>query len=70
MKGLSVLQLAEKVLTDLGDCPGFAGRRAVLGRIKGLGPAKSAELMAVMELARRSLHNGLQTQPVFGKPRW
>ena len=23
MKGLSVLQLAEKVLTDLGDCPGF-----------------------------------------------
>ncbi|HEX5310204.1 RadC family protein [Aquabacterium sp.] len=69
MKGLSVLQLAEKVLVDLGGLPGLLQADArMLGRIKGLGPAKCAELVAVMELARRSLQHGLQSQPVFGNP--
>lgn len=69
MKGLGVLQLAEKVLTDLGGLPGLLQADTHrLGRIKGLGPAKRSELMAVMELARRSLHTDLRSQPVFSNP--
>ncbi|MGE5452654.1 MAG: RadC family protein [Acidobacteriota bacterium] len=69
MKGLGVLQLAEKVLSDLGGLPGLLqADTARLGRIKGLGPAKRSELIAVMELARRSLHTDLQSQPVFSNP--
>lgn len=69
MKGLGVLQLAEKVLSDLGGLPGLLQADTTrLGRIKGLGPAKRSELMAVMELARRSLHTDLRTEPVFSNP--
>ncbi len=69
MKGLGVLQLAEKVLSDLGGLPGLLQADTNrLGRIKGLGPAKRSELMAVMELARRSLHTDLRTEPVFSNP--
>lgn len=69
MKGLGVLQLAEKVLSDLGGLPGLLQADTTrLGRIKGLGPAKQSELMAVMELARRSLHTDLRSQPVFSNP--
>ncbi|MDE2594005.1 MAG: DNA repair protein RadC [Burkholderiales bacterium] len=69
MKGLGVLQLAEKVLSDLGGLPGLLqADTSRLGKIKGLGPAKRSELLAVMELARRSLHTDLQSQPVFSNP--
>lgn len=69
MKGLGVLQLAEKVLTDLGGLHGLlTAHPSELGRVKGLGPAKRAELLAVMEMARRSLLGSLQSQPVFSSP--
>jgi DNA repair protein RadC len=69
MKGLGVLQLAEKVLHDLGGLSGLLqAQPAQLNRVKGLGPAKRAELMAVMEMARRSMTGRLQTQPVFKSP--
>ena len=69
MKGLGVLQLAEKVLSDLGGLGGLlSAQPGQLTRIKGLGPAKRAELMAVMEMARRSLSGTLQSQPVFSSP--
>jgi DNA repair protein RadC len=69
MKGFGVLQLAEKVLNDLG---GFSGllqaQPAQLKGMKGLGPAKRAELLAVMEMARRSMTGQLQALPVLGSP--
>ncbi|MGC4062559.1 MAG: DNA repair protein RadC [Aquabacterium sp.] len=69
MKGLGVLQLAEKVLQDLGGLGGLLqAQPAQLNRVKGLGPAKRAELMAVMEMARRSMTGRLQSQPVFNSP--
>lgn len=69
MKGLGVLQLAEKVLSDLGGLSGLLqAPPQALKRIKGLGPAKQAELQAVMEMARRSLQTSLSAQPVFGSP--
>jgi DNA repair protein RadC len=39
-----------------------------LQRVKGLGPAKRAELLAVLELARRALAQRLQERPVLDAP--
>ncbi len=39
-----------------------------LKRVKGLGPAKRAELMAVLELARRALAQQLKEKTVFATP--
>jgi len=66
LAGKGVLQLAQEVLTRFG---GFAGllkaELADLARIKGLGPAKRAEIAAVLEIARRSLAQELRAQPVL-----
>jgi DNA repair protein RadC len=39
-----------------------------LRQIKGLGPAKRAEVVAVLELARRTLMQPLHSKPVFDSP--
>ena len=68
-KGVTVLQLAEKMLADFGGLDGLLkARPADLKRVKGLGPAKRAEIAAVMELARRSLQRELSARPVFDAP--
>jgi DNA repair protein RadC len=69
LQGLGVLQLAEKVLNDMGGLGGLLRAQPTqLAGIKGLGPAKRSELMAVMELARRALSRELSAQPVFTSP--
>jgi DNA repair protein RadC len=69
MKGLGVLQMAEQMLNQLGGMAGLLQAPAAqLRQVKGLGPAKRAELMAVMEMARRGLRGELRTQPVFNSP--
>ena len=69
LQGLGVLQLAEKVLGDLGGLSGLLrAQPAQLSSIKGLGPAKRSELIAVMELARRAMTRELSEQPVFTSP--
>ena len=69
MQGLPVLQLAQSLLDRFG---GWAGLLAAsvhdLGTVKGLGPAKRAELLAVTELARRGMHAQLRESPVFTSP--
>jgi DNA repair protein RadC len=69
LKGRGVLELAGDVLAH---CGGYAGLLNVepeaLKRVKGLGPAKRAELLAVMEMARRALAQQLQEAPVFDSP--
>jgi DNA repair protein RadC len=64
-----VAALAEQVLAE---CGGFAGLLQAppekLAGIKGLGPAKQAELLAVVEMARRSLAQQMQAAPVFDSP--
>jgi DNA repair protein RadC len=69
IQGKHVLLLAQELLDTFGGVGGLlhAGP-AALARIKGLGPAKRAELMAVMALARRALQHGLREQPVFNSP--
>ncbi len=68
-KGRGVLQLAEGVLGRFGGYAGLLHAKAAdLEGIKGLGPAKRAELAAVIEMARRALAQGLQDAPVFDSP--
>ena len=62
MAGKSVLQMAQELLELPGTgtgAHGLAGLLAAdykaLASVKGLGPAKRAELMAVLELARRAM---------------
>lgn len=82
MAGKGVLQLAEELLSEPTTCQatgmasgGFGGMAGLLhtssddlARIKGLGPAKCAELIAVMELARRALAQQLRQRQAFDSP--
>ena len=67
--GRSVLQLAEDLL---GHCGGLTGllhaKPAELSGVKGVGPARRAELAAVIELARRSLAEQLSQRPALDHP--
>ena len=82
--GKGVLQMAEELLqlkkdstsrnTDGGQ-GGFGGIAGLLHataddlkRVKGLGPAKRAEIVAVLELARRAMAQRLQEREVFADP--
>ena len=84
IQGKGVLQMAEELLqlkndsasrnTDGGQ-DGFGGIAGLLHansddlkRVKGLGPAKRAEIVAVLELARRAMAQRLQEREVFADP--
>ena len=68
-RGRGVMAVAQDVLDD---CKGFAGLLNAapekLKALKGLGPAKRAELLAVMEIARRALAQQMAAAPVFDSP--
>jgi DNA repair protein RadC len=69
MKGTSVLQLAQRLLDEFKGLAGLLHARPDdLKRIKGFGPAKRAEMAAVVELARRSLAQELAQRPLFDAP--
>ena len=69
LRGTSVLQLAQQLLDAFGGLQGLLQASATdLTRIKGLGPAKRAEITAVMELARRSLAQQLARRTVLSSP--
>lgn len=70
MAGKNVLALAQELLDTFGGIAGLLNTGAEdLKRIKGLGgPAKRAELVAVLELARRALAQQLKTRTVFDSP--
>lgn len=62
---LPVADLAAGLLRDFGGLRGLLqARQDTLLRQRGLGPAKSAKLLAVLELSRRYLHE----MPVRGSP--
>lgn len=74
MAGKGVLQMAQELL-QLPSNGGFDGIAGLLHataddlrRIKGLGPAKRAEIVAVLELARRAMAQKLQERTVFNDP--
>jgi DNA repair protein RadC len=69
-KGHDVFALSADVLQRFG---GFAGllnsKPDVLRQVKGLGPAKRAEISAVMEMCRRALAQQMQASPVMDSPK-
>ncbi len=70
MAGKNGLALAQELLDTFGGIAGLLNTSAEdLKRIKGLGgPAKRAELVAVLELARRALAQQLKSRTVFDSP--
>ncbi len=69
IQGKNVLVMAQEVLDSFGGMAGLLHASADdLRRIKGLGPAKRAELVAVLELARRALAQQLQAKPSIETP--
>jgi len=78
IRGKGVLQMADELLQGKGGGnrkTGFDGIAGLLNAsasdlqgIKGLGPAKRAELLAVLELARRALAQQLRQRAVFSSP--
>jgi DNA repair protein RadC len=69
VRGQGVLPFAQDLLDRFG---GFAGLLTAdigaLQAVRGLGPARCAELAAIAEMARRSLARQLEQQPVFDSP--
>ncbi|MEK9951840.1 MAG: DNA repair protein RadC [Curvibacter sp.] len=70
LPGKGVLQLAQELLDAFGGIAGLLHAGAEdLKRIKGLGgPAKRAELVAVLELARRALAEQLRERAALDSP--
>jgi len=69
MAGKGVLQLSQELLDTFDGVAGLLHADAqALQAVKGLGPAKRAELLAVLELARRVLAQQMQQQPAFDRP--
>jgi DNA repair protein RadC len=69
-QGRGVLQMADEVLRKFNGLAGLLHSQGEdLKGIKGLGgTAKRAELMAVLELARRAMAQQLKEREVFGSP--
>jgi DNA repair protein RadC len=69
-EGRGVLQMAGEVLTTFGGVAGLLNTAPDdLKQVKGLGgPAKRAELVAVLELARRAMAQQLKEREVFSSP--
>jgi DNA repair protein RadC len=69
LPGAGVMGLARHLLDEFKGLAGLLSARAEdLKRVKGLGPAKRAEILAVMELARRASKDPLSTAPVMDSP--
>ena len=69
VQGKNVLQLADELVRDFGGVRGLLHSGAdALKQVKGLGPAKRAELLAVVELARRALAQQIRQKPLFDSP--
>lgn len=69
LAGKGVLQLAQELVDSFGGLAGLLHAGADdLRRIKGLGPAKRAELVAVLELARRALAEQLRERAALDSP--
>jgi len=70
MVGKDVFELAQELLDRFGGVGGLLHTHAdALKVVKGLGPAKRAEVVAVLELARRALAQELQQKPLFDSPK-
>jgi DNA repair protein RadC len=69
LKGTGVMEWAGELLNRFGGLSGLIGTDSqALQGVKGLGPARRAELQAVLELARRAVRAEAAGQPMFDSP--
>lgn len=69
LPGKNALQMGQELLEKFGGVSGLLHRGAEdLKSVKGLGPAKRAEIVAVLELARRALSEQLKEKTLFATP--
>ncbi|MES2189150.1 MAG: DNA repair protein RadC [Pseudomonadota bacterium] len=69
LEGKNALQIGEELVRKFGGVAGLLhASPEEIKSIKGLGPAKTAELMAVLELARRALAEELKEKTLFATP--
>ncbi len=68
MAGKNVFQLSEELLGPDGIAGLLNATAQSLQGVKGLGPAKQAELLAVFEMARRALSQRLKEREAFHTP--
>ncbi len=69
-RGRDVLQLANAVLEDCGGLPGLTRSSAAdLRRIPGVGGARAAQVLAAVELGRRTLVRSHAARPRLNTPR-
>ncbi|MES2296932.1 MAG: DNA repair protein RadC [Pseudomonadota bacterium] len=69
VQGKDAVALGRELLEQFGSLHAlFGASLAQLCRVRGLGPAKYAQLQAVLELARRSVSEQLQAGPALASP--
>ena len=69
LPGKNALQMGQELVDTFGGVAGLLNTPAdALKKIKGLGPAKRAEIVAVLELARRALASQLQQKTILESP--
>jgi len=68
VRGKTAVELARELLGRFGGIAGLLGAGSALAGVKGLGAAKSAQLGAAIELARRSLHEQLSSGTALTSP--
>jgi len=69
IRGKSAVDLARELIAKFGSLTGLlAADLPKLLQVKGLGAAKAAQLAAVIELARRSLREGLKSGSALTSP--
>jgi DNA repair protein RadC len=68
VRGKTAVELARELLGRFGGIAGLLSAGKALAGIKGLGAAKSAQLGAAIELARRSLHEQLSSGTALTSP--
>jgi DNA repair protein RadC len=66
LPGKSAVELGRELLVRFKGIAGLFG--ADLSQVKGLGPAKRAQFAATIELARRSIEEGLKEKTVLTSP--
>lgn len=68
IRGKSAVELARELLANLNGLRGLFASPENMKNIKGLGPAKTAQLAAVMEVARRCLKEDLCSASALTSP--
>jgi DNA repair protein RadC len=70
IKGKSAVDLARELLKHFDGLTGlFAANQVIFCQVPGMGPAKYAQLQAVLEMARRALEEKLKTGDTMSSPK-